>query len=80
MDNVESKIRSILNENINLQCPVEQVRIEDDLLAVGMDSLGSIRLVVAIEEEFGFEFNDEDLIIDNFRTLEDIICYVKKRI
>lgn len=80
MNNIEDRIRNILNKNIKLQCPVEQIGLEDDLFAVGIDSLNSIDLIVAFEEEFGFQFNDEDLIADNFRTLKDTMSYIKSRI
>lgn len=80
MNNIENRIKTILNETINLQHPVAEIKLEDDLFAVGMDSLNSIKLIIAIEEEFGFEFDDEDLIADNFRALKNIISYVESRI
>ena len=34
-----------------------------------MDSLGVIRLVAFLENEFGYRVEDEELIADNFATL-----------
>jgi acyl carrier protein len=80
MDNIEKRIRNILNKNINLQRSAEQIKIGDGLFAIGMDSLNIIELIVAIEEEFGFEFDNEDLIVNNFRTLKDTIYHVKRMV
>ena len=37
-----------------------------------LDSLGLIRLVVFLENEFGYRIEDEELIADNFATLGQI--------
>ena len=37
-----------------------------------IDSLGLIRLVVFLENEFGYRIEDEELIADNFATLRQI--------
>src|SRR4030095_15242810 len=37
-----------------------------------LDSLGLIRLVVFLENEFGYRIEDEELIADNFSTLRQI--------
>jgi acyl carrier protein len=37
-----------------------------------MDSLGVIRLVAFLENEFGYRVEDEELIADNFTTLRKL--------
>ncbi len=37
-----------------------------------IDSLGLIRLVVFLENEFGYRIEDEELIADNFATLRQM--------
>lgn len=49
-----------------------------DLREIGMDSLLFIRLVVEIEEHFEIEIDDEDLLMDNFITLDNILQVVSK--
>jgi acyl carrier protein len=46
---------------------------DESLLGIGVDSLNMIELVVGIENEFDFELLDEDLIIENFETINSII-------
>lgn len=43
---------------------------DEDLLAQGfIDSLGLMRLVTALETEFGIHVADEDIVPENFQTL-----------
>lgn len=40
--------------------------------AYGLDSMGTINLIVALEEEFGVEIQDDDLQLRNFSSIEKI--------
>jgi len=44
-----------------------------------VDSLSFINAVVALEEEFGFEFDDEMMLMSAFPTIVDIIRYVEAK-
>ena len=56
------------------------VRGDDNLLSDGMvDSLGMVRLVTFIKENLDLEIPPEDLIIENFRTINIIADYLRKR-
>ena len=48
--------------------------IENDIL----DSLDIIKLVVALEQEFSISINTEDVIPDNFQSIEKILCLINK--
>lgn len=65
------KIRSIVLSNAILEVS-EQLGNNDNLLEAGLDSLQMIRIIVALEREFDFEFSDEDLVIGNFSTIGNI--------
>lgn len=43
---------------------------KEDLKEQGVDSLGLVALIVAIEDAFSIAFEDEDLQPDNLDTLE----------
>jgi acyl carrier protein len=47
----------------------------DDL---GVDSLGYVILLQALEEEFNMEFPDEETM--NLRTVEDAVKYIESKI
>ena len=48
--------------------------IENDIL----DSLDIIKLVVALEQEFSISIHTEEVIPDNFQSIEKISCLIKK--
>lgn len=75
---IESKVRALIKDNIELIMPIENIDSEQDLIKLGMDSINSIKIIVAIEREFAFE--DEDLNYENFQNIKTIISYIERRI
>lgn len=58
----------------------QQIRDDEDLLLSGLvDSLGVMSLVAHIEGEFGISIPFEEVLIENFETLEAIADYVNSR-
>ncbi|MEM6445466.1 MAG: acyl carrier protein [Cyanobacteria bacterium P01_D01_bin.123] len=57
-----------------------EVDVEDDLLGGGIiDSVAMMWLVTFIEETFHIDVPLEDVTIQNFRTIQTIAEYVKRR-
>jgi acyl carrier protein len=53
---------------------------EDDLLQSGVvDSMGVIHLTTFIEEHFGITVDDEDVVPDNFRSLDTMTRYIASK-
>lgn len=78
-ETTEIILRRILCRYISLKIPAEQITLEDKLEDIGVDSISFMKVVVAIEQSFGFEFKDEDLIIDNFERIKNVIRYIDER-
>ncbi|HFA47627.1 MAG TPA: acyl carrier protein [Bacteroidetes bacterium] len=58
-----------------------QLLPEDDLLGSGLvDSIGMMQLIAFIEEEFKTKVPPEDMVIENFMTVEAIGGYLKNRL
>ena len=56
------------------------IQPEDDLLGSGVvDSLGILRLVLFIEEQFSFKVPDEDVVIDNFQSVAALAQYLQSK-
>jgi acyl carrier protein len=54
------------------------VEADDQLLASGMvDSLGMMRLIGFIEQSFDVEIPVEDVTIENFGSIADILRYLE---
>lgn len=75
MSNAEEKVRKIIVEQLGVS--PEEVTLEasfiDDL---GADSLDTVELVMALEEEFDMEIPDEDA--EKIITVGDAIDYIEK--
>jgi acyl carrier protein len=55
------------------------VGVDEDLHERGLTSLDMVKLMLAVEDEFGIEFPQRELTRDNFRTiaaLERLVCRV----
>ena len=74
---VEEKVKSIIAEQLGVKS--EEVTpgasFIDDL---GADSLDTVELVMALEEEFGIEIPDEDA--EKMTTVGDAIKYIDEKI
>jgi acyl carrier protein len=44
-----------------------------------IDSLGMLKLVSLIEEEFDVEIDDDDVVPDNWRTIRDVAALVESK-
>ena len=57
-----------------------QLKDSDELLESGIvDSLGILDVVAFLESEFGLTVNDEDLLPENFRSIERIAQFAQER-
>ena len=76
MSSVESQVKAIVAEQLGVKA--EQVTSDasfvDDL---GADSLDTVELVMALEEEFEIEIPDEDA--EKITTVSQAISYISDR-
>jgi acyl carrier protein len=74
---VEDKVKSIITEQLGVKS--EEVTpgasFIDDL---GADSLDTVELVMALEEEFSIEIPDEDA--EKMTTVGDAVKYIEEKI
>ena len=73
-DNIQDKVRDIIVEQLGVkpdQVTPEAKFIED----LGADSLDTVELVMALEEEFGNEIPDEQA--EKLQSVGDVIKYIE---
>lgn len=76
---MEEKVKEILETVLELTPEqVEAIGVEDDLIALGLDSLNSIEVIVNLECEFGIQVDDEDLLLDNIASVHLLMELIKK--
>ncbi len=73
---VEDKVKEIIVEQlgVNAEQVTPTARFIEDL---GADSLDTVELVMAFEEEFGAEIPDEQA--EKLLTVNDVINYIKEK-
>ena len=75
----QNKILNILSDILEIDTDTLTALDKDkNLLDLDFSSLKFITFIVAVEEEFGIEILDSDLIFDNFSTLNKITHMLKK--
>lgn len=79
MSDFELKLREILKENLYYTVSIEEIDPETNLEEYGMDSFAYIKLVIALENEFQVEFEDEALDFKNLSTLKSIASYIAEK-
>jgi acyl carrier protein len=74
MDTFE-KIKGIILDHLDVK--EEDITLNADLMEdIGADSLDIAELIMAIEEEFNIELNEED--IEKMKTIKDLVEYLEK--
>jgi len=77
MATIEERVKKTVAEQLGVEEPkiVPEARFVDDL---GADSLDTVELVMAFEEDFGIEIPDEDA--EKIATVQDAVDYIKKNV
>lgn len=58
----------------------ECLSLDNDFLSRGLGSLAFIKIILALESEFNFEFEEEMLIPTKFSTIGDMVNYSMRMI
>jgi len=77
---VAQQIRSYIVDNI-LFGDGEKLQVDTSFQEHGIiDSLGFVELISFVEKKFGIEIKDDELIPENFDSLQKITRFVESRI
>jgi acyl carrier protein len=75
-DNAEAKVKEIIINELGVE--PEKVTLEASFVEdLGADSLDTVELVMAFEEEFGIEIPDEDA--EKLQTVGDAVTYLREK-
>ena len=77
MSSVEERVRKIVVEQLGVK--EEEVSLESSFVDdLGADSLDTVELVMALEEEFETEIPDEDA--EKIKTVRDAVSYIDEHV
>ena len=77
MSGISEKIKGVIAEQLGVKPEevTDQAKFVDDL---GADSLDTVELVMALEEEYGVEIPDEDA--EKLTTVGEAIKYIEEKL
>ncbi len=69
------KIKDIMQEELGKDR--NQVTLESDIIKdLGLDSLDIVTLIMAVEDEYGFTADDDEIVA--LKTVGDVVNYIEK--
>ena len=78
MDITRQLVEAVCEINVTLSAdsvPVDQPLIKSGIL----DSFGFVQLIVRIENDFSLDVADEDIVDDNFGTLQKMAGFIERK-
>ena len=76
MSNIEQRVKKIVAEQLGVN--ESEVKNESSFVNdLGADSLDTVELIMALEEEFNVEIPDEDA--EKMKTVGDAIKYIEEK-
>ena len=72
---MDEKVINIISQAIALESDIV-ITVDTLLSDLPFDSIKFNKMVVALESEFDFEFDDEKLLYTQFQTVKSLIEYV----
>ena len=73
--NVEKQLIGYFKEKSDIAVDSKTLLLEEKII----DSMGVMELIAFIESNFGVEFTDDDLTVDNFKTIDSIISVIMSK-
>jgi acyl carrier protein len=77
---LETQIRSYILENFLYTSDVSKLRNDDSFLEEGiLDSTGILELLMFVEETFGVQVDDEEVVPENFDSVDRLMRYILRK-
>ncbi|MFF2184744.1 acyl carrier protein [Streptomyces sp. NPDC058155] len=74
----DKEFEKLIRQYLPFVSPDEELTPQSDLRDLGLDSLGMVELLAALENTYEVQFRDEALKLDSFRTPETLWKTVSK--
>ena len=66
--------RVVFEEDVDIAAITPEASLRED---IGINSIGLLYMAMAIEEEFGIKFKNEDFV--NIQTVADVIAFIENQ-
>lgn len=72
------QIRDIVREHGGLEIDFDTLEDSADLFDAGLTSLTTVNLMLAIEDQFDVEFEDDMLVRETFESIDALVAVVQE--
>ena len=77
---LKARIKELVVQCLFLDIEPSAIQDDDNLMEVhGVDSVNLFEIVVALEEDYGISFEDEDFDVETFATVRSIAELVERK-
>lgn len=77
---LKDRIKELVVQCLFLDVDPSSIKDDDNLMEVhGVDSVNLFEIVVALEEDYGISFEDEDFDVETFSTVGSIAELVERK-
>ncbi len=78
---LKGKIRNFIEENMTIYDDEAVFADDDNIFELGfVDSMFALKLVTFIEREFAIQVANDDLVLDNFSTVDNITNFINSKV
>lgn len=79
--NINDKVKELIIDKAGLDKEISDIKNEEYLLSGGynLDSVVIIEIISELEEIFDIIFDDEDISLENFSSVNNIVNIVKSK-
>ena len=76
---MKDKIINYIRKEISSD-PTEEIGIDEDLFAGGIvDSIGMIKLIAYLQEQFHVIVSSEEMTVENFMTVQHMVNFLSEK-
>ena len=78
---ITRRVKQVFVQALELDVDPSEIDDDEPLFGEGLgaDSIASLKIVFALEEEFGFEVDDEDLQVELFSSVRTLSQYIAEK-
>lgn len=76
---METMLKEYLEQQLRDQGDDVDLAVDDDLVAMGLDSIAYVRLLAFIDDRFGYRVPDSDVTIEQFGSVATIAAYLRNQ-
>jgi len=78
----QSQVKQIVVNTLNLAGRANELTLSSPLLGAipELDSMAVVGIITALEEQFGFSVDDDEISADSFETLGSLVAFVEQKL